>query len=119
MACVNVVAADTDAEAARLATSLQQLFLGIITNKRRLLQPPVDNMEDIWTAPEAQAAAQMLEYSFFGSAVTLRERVEAFIRRTGINEIMATSHIYDHGARLRSYELFAEVVGGISSGDKT
>ena len=111
MACINVVAGDTDAEANRLSTSLQQLFLGIITNKRRLLQPPVDSMDNIWTPAEAYAAKQMLEYSFFGSADTIKDALQSFILRTGINEIMASSHIYDHEARLRSYELFGEVLG--------
>ena len=113
MACVNIVAADTDAEANRLATSLQQLFLGIISGKRKLLQPPVDNMDALWSAPEAAAAGQMLEYAFFGSAATIKSLIENFIHRTGVNEIMATSHIYDHAARLRSYELFAGAMKGI------
>ncbi|HMK05126.1 MAG TPA: LLM class flavin-dependent oxidoreductase [Ferruginibacter sp.] len=116
MACINVVAADTDAEARRLATSLEQLFLGIITGKRRLLQPPVEHMHKIWTDAEAYAAKQMLEYSFFGSPATIKAELQSFIGRTGINEIMATSHIFDHAARLRSYELFAEAVKGINAG---
>jgi luciferase family oxidoreductase group 1 len=114
MACVNVVAADTDAEADKLATSLKQLFLGIITGKRKLLQPPVESMNGIWTETEAYAASQMLEYSFVGATATLKTKLHDFIKQTAVNEIMASSHIYDHGARLRSYELFAEAVQGVN-----
>lgn len=114
MACVNVVAADTDEEAIRLATSLQQLFLGIISGKRKLLQPPVDNMDTLWTTAEAAAAKQMLQYAFFGSGPTLKTAIKNFLRQTGVNEIMATSHIYDHAARLRSFELFADAMKGIN-----
>lgn len=109
LACVNVVAADTDAEANRLVTSLYQLFMGIITGKRRLLQPPVDNMNDIWDVYEEEQASQMLACTFVGSKQTLKTDLQQFLDQTGVDEIMATSHIFDHTARLRSYELMAEV----------
>jgi luciferase family oxidoreductase group 1 len=110
MACVNVVAADSDAEAQYLATSLQQLFRGIITGKRQLLPPPVENIDDIWSQPEREAAMQMLAYSFFGSKATVEAQLKDFIKRTGINELMATSHIYSQEARLKSYRLLAEAL---------
>ncbi len=110
MACVNVVAADTDDEADYLATSLKQLFKGIITGRRQLLPPPVESMEGIWSVAERDAAMQMLAYSFFGSKATLQYRLSDFIARTGINEIMASSHIYDQAARLKSYRLLAEAL---------
>ncbi len=113
IACVNVVAADTDAEAEKLSTSLKQLFLGIISGQRKLLQPPVDNMNEIWTPAQEAAAQQMLEYSFFGSGATIKKTIENFIQHTRIHEIMATSHIYDHEARLKSYGLFADAVKSI------
>ena len=109
LACVNVVAADTDAEADRLVTSLYQLFMGIVTGKRRLLQPPVDNMDDIWDVYEEEQANQMLACTFVGSKVTLQQELQEFLDQTGVDEIMATSHIFEHSARLRSYELLAEV----------
>ncbi|TDQ08595.1 LLM class flavin-dependent oxidoreductase [Pedobacter metabolipauper] len=109
LACVNVVAADTDAEAHKLATSLYQLFRGIVTGKRQLLQPPVDNMDDIWDVYEEAQANQMLACTFIGSKETIKQDLEQFLDQTGVDEIMATSHIFDHQARLHSYELFAEV----------
>lgn len=112
MACVNVVAADTDEEAERLATSVKQLFLGVVTGRRKLLQPPVENMEDIWTIYEKEAVNQMLAYSFIGGPEKVKREMTAFLNRTDIDEVMATSHIYDHNARLYSYRLFAESLKG-------
>ena len=112
LACVNVVAADTDDEAVYLATSLQQLFKGIITGRRQLLQPPVASMNYIWNNAEREAAMQMLTYSFFGSKATIQTELADFIDQTGIQEIMATSHIYDQSARLKSYRLLAEALNG-------
>jgi len=110
ISCVNVVAADTDAEANRLATSLLQFFMGVITGKRRLLQPPIDNMESMWTAQEAEAVGQMLGCSFIGSPETIQEDLQSFMDQTKVDELMVTSHIFDHQARLHSYEIFAEVI---------
>ena len=115
MACVNVVAADTDAAAARLATSVQQLFLGVISGKRRLLQPPVDDVSSVLTEAEAYAVQQLLQYSFIGSQSIIQTELIQFIETTKVNEIMATSHIYDHAARIHSYELFAEAIGAVNS----
>ncbi|TSJ35910.1 LLM class flavin-dependent oxidoreductase [Mucilaginibacter corticis] len=110
LACVNVVVADTDHEAEYLATSLKQLFRGIITGRRQLLPPPVEKMDDIWSPAERDAAMQMLTYSFTGSKPTVETQLKDFISRTGINEIMATSHLYDQNARLKSYRLLAEAL---------
>ena len=109
MACVNVVAADTDAEAERLVTSLYQLFKGIVTGKRKLLQPPVDNMEDVWDEYEEAQASQMLACTFVGSKATISQDLQNFIVQTQADELIVSSHIYDHQARLRSYEILAEV----------
>ena len=110
MACVNVVAGETDTAAEKLSTSVQQLFLGIVSGRRRLLQPPVDTMSNIWNEGEANAVRQMLTYSFIGSSKTISDKMVSFIEQTKVNEIMATSHIYDHAARINSYKLFSEVL---------
>lgn len=110
MACVNAVVADTDAEAEKLATSLWQMFMGIITNERKLLQPPVDNMDEIWNEMEEQAVMQMLSVSFIAGKDTLKDQLKSFITQTQIDEIMVTSPIYNHEAKLYSYQLFAEVL---------
>lgn len=115
MACVNVIAADTDAEATRLATSVQQLFVGVLTGKRQLLQPPVANIATVCSEAEVAAMQQMLAYSFIGSPATIARQLTNFLAQTGINEIMATSHIYNHAARLHSYKLLSEVMADINS----
>ena len=74
MACVNVVAADTDAEAERLSTSVKQMFMGIVTGKRKLLQPPVDNMDTIWNVFEKEAVMGMMTYAFIGGPEKLKKR---------------------------------------------
>jgi luciferase family oxidoreductase group 1 len=112
LACVNVVAADTDAEAQKIATSLYQLFKGIITGKRELLQPPVNNIEEILNEYEEEQVNQMLSCTFVGSKDTIGKDLQDFLDQTQVDEIMATSHIYDHQARLHSYELLADVFNG-------
>lgn len=109
IACVNVVAADDDEEADWLATSLQQLFLGIVTGKRSLLMPPVDNIDEIWNEYEQAAVWQMLAFSFIGGVEKITSHLQEFVERTQVDEVIATSHIFDHTARLRSYELFSKV----------
>ncbi|MNK65193.1 2,5-diketocamphane 1,2-monooxygenase [compost metagenome] len=111
MACVNVVAADTDAEANRLATSVKRMFLGVITGKRELLKPAVNNIDAYWDQLEKEAVEQMLYYSFIGSTETIKGELNNFISKHGVNEIMSTSHIYDHEAKLHSNKLFASVFG--------
>ncbi|MCC8407839.1 LLM class flavin-dependent oxidoreductase [Mucilaginibacter sp. UR6-1] len=115
LACVNVVAAETDAEAVKLATSLQQLFLGIVTGRRKLLQPPVDDMDDIWEYYEKDAAERMLAYSFIGSREKISAELSDFLNDTGVDEVMATSHIFDQQAKLNSYSIFADVVNTLNS----
>jgi len=115
IACVNVIAADTDDEAQYLATTLQQLILGVITGERKLMQPPVVSMDGLWTPELAQYAGQMLAASFVGSKATLQQELGEFVAHTQVNELMAASHIYDHAARLRSYQLLAEAVRELSA----
>ena len=113
LACVNIVAADTDAEADKLATSLYQLFRGIVTGRRSLLQPPVETMDGIWTDYEEEQAGQMLACTFTGSKETLSQDLQQFLDQTQVDELMATSHIFDHQARLKSYRLLSEVFKGL------
>ena len=110
MACVNVVAADTDAEAERLSTSVLQFFLGVVSGRRKLLQPPVENMNDIWSVQEEYAVNQMLAYSFIGGPEKLKKKIKAFAEQTQVDEIMATSHIFDHQARIGSYQHFSQII---------
>ncbi|WP_018478700.1 LLM class flavin-dependent oxidoreductase [Pontibacter roseus] len=108
MACVNVVAADTDEEAERLATTVYNSFLNVIRGKALPMQPPVDDMEGIWDRSEKFAVQQMLRYSFIGSQRTIRAELQGFLNETQVDEIMVTTGIYDPSARQYSYELLAE-----------
>ena len=105
LACINVIAADTNKEAERLATSFYQMARGIVTNERRPLPPPVDSMEGIWDDREKAAVMQMMHYSFIGDQQQVGAGLNEFIERTGVDEVMVASHIYDNDARLYSYSL--------------
>ena len=112
MACVNVIAADTNAEAERLATSFYQLATGIITGRRRRLQKPVDSMNGLWTDQEEASVKQMMHYAFIGDPEKIGTTLSHFQRETQLDEIMVTSHIYDPEARIHSYELLEGVRRG-------
>ena len=107
MACVNVIAADTDDEAAHLATSFYQVFLGLIRNKRRPLQPPMAEELLDWTEPEKLALQQMMTYSFIGSAKKVKEELQSFLNQTGVDEMMVAAHVYDLEAKKKSYRIIA------------
>ena len=107
LACVNVIAADSDEAAKRLATSFYLLALGLIRNMRKPLSPPVENMEVIWSEYEKAAVLQMMHFSFIGGPKTVKESLQSFLDKTGVDEIMIASHIYDNYAKMHSYELLS------------
>jgi luciferase family oxidoreductase group 1 len=109
---VNAVVADTDAEAERLATSMYASFLNVIRGTSNMLPPPVEDMDSLWDNSEKYAVNQMLRVSFIGSPATVKEGFQSLLQDTQADEIMICSHIYDHAARLRSYELIAELKKG-------
>lgn len=106
---VNVFAAETDAEAARLFTSLQQVFLNLVRGRPRQLQPPVEAMDRLWTPTEAAYVDRMTRCSAVGGPESFRQQIEVLLNDTGADEIIATAHIYDQQARLRSFEIAADV----------
>ena len=106
---VSVIAADTDEEAQRLSTSLQQQFLALQRGRPVQLQPPVDSMDGLWSQWERSTVERTLRQAIVGGPETVRQRLDAFIALTHADEIMVTAHIYDHAARLRSYEIVSEV----------
>lgn len=110
MVGVTVVAADSDAEAAWHFTSLQQQFLNLIRGQPRQLPPPVRRLDDLWSPGEAASVGRMTRYAVVGGPARVREQLDAFIARTGADEIIATAHIFDQAARLRSFELLAEAL---------
>ncbi|WP_086475641.1 LLM class flavin-dependent oxidoreductase [Arenibacter amylolyticus] len=109
IACVNVIAADTDEKAKLLETSLQQLALGIIRNTRKPLAPPVESMDGLWHPLEKVQVEKMMHYSFAGSKETVRKQLASFVEATRVDEVMVVSHIYNHEDRLRSYELLSTI----------
>lgn len=111
MVAVNVVAADTDAEAAVLFTSIQQRFLGMQRGVRGPLPRPVDPaaMEAMWNPREKAAVQRMLVASAVGGPAAVRQQLQAIVDQTGANELIAAGAIHSHTARLHSYELLAEV----------
>jgi luciferase family oxidoreductase group 1 len=109
MVGLNVIVADSDEQAQRLFTSLQQRFLGMQRGQRGPLPPPVDDMKTRWTPPEKAGVARMLAESVVGSPVTVRAGLRATAERTGADEFIVASALHDFGARLRSYELLAQL----------
>jgi luciferase family oxidoreductase group 1 len=107
---VNVFAAETDAEARRLFTSAQQRFTRMVRGTRGKLPPPIDDIETYWTPAEKEQASAMLKYSFVGSLDTVRSGLQQFVDETGVEELIVASAIYDHPARLRSYEILAQLM---------
>ncbi|MDB6122580.1 MAG: luciferase [Pedosphaera sp.] len=109
MACLNVFAADTDAEARRLFTSLQQAFVNLQRGQPGPLNPPIDTMEGHWSEREQAGVEHSLREAIVGSRDTVQRGLEAFINRTNIDELMITAQIYDHTQRLHSFEIVAEI----------
>jgi luciferase family oxidoreductase group 1 len=109
MVGVNVVAADTDEEARRLFTTIQQSFTNLVRGAGGKLQAPIDNIDDYWTSVEKLHASHMLKYSITGSSETVRRGLEDFVKLTNADELMIVTSIYDHAARVRSYEIVAEI----------
>ncbi|GAA4326833.1 LLM class flavin-dependent oxidoreductase [Pigmentiphaga soli] len=107
---LNVFAADTDREAARLFTSLQQQFVNLIRGMPGQLNPPVDDMDSIWSPAERAHVERSLSCAVIGSPGTVRRGLHEFADRTGADELMITAQIYDHEARLRSFEIVSELI---------
>jgi luciferase family oxidoreductase group 1 len=113
MACINVYAADTDTEARRLFTSLEQAFLALRSGRPGQLPPPLEASERAAFDPVSnQALRQLFRYAVVGGPQTVRQGITEFVRSTGIDELMTTAMIFDHTARLRSFEIVADVRNG-------
>jgi luciferase family oxidoreductase group 1 len=109
MVGVNVIAADTDEEAAWLSSSMQQQFLFLLRNTPGKLQPPVENMDTLSTGYEKSLLAQRLGSSIIGSAETVKQKLQGFLDETQADEMIVNAQIFDHQARLRSYEILAGI----------
>lgn len=108
LACVNVIAADEQEEAETMGASFRALILGLLRNMRRPLQSPsVAVAEGPFSDAENAAIDQMAHYSFVSNKQTVQQGLQDFLDQTGVDEIMVASHIFEHSAKLRSYELIA------------
>ena len=114
---VNIVAADTDDEARRLFTSHQQIFLALRRGTLGPVPPPLDPDEfDASLTPLERAELQhVLGSAIIGSPASVRKGLSEFIERTGADEIIVASQVFEHAARLRSYEIVADVSGAGAS----
>lgn len=113
MACVNAIAADTDAEAEVLSTSLYQMFQNLIQNTRKPLQPPVSSLTELMNDMTEEArfhVNQMTACSFIGSKNTLAKELKEFINYSRVNELMICSPIFNHQDKLKNLRLLKEVV---------
>jgi luciferase family oxidoreductase group 1 len=110
MVGVNVIAASTDAEAHRLATTQQMSFTNIFRGQRGLSKPPIDDIETYWSPAEKLQVMGMLARSIVGSPDTVRLGLEALVAETGADEVMVVSDVYDHSMRLRSFEMIADTM---------
>jgi len=111
MVAMNVVVAETDARAEYLASSLRQRFLRMVRNRRGPLDPPVEDMDRLWSGQERSLVEAMLSASAVGSPDTVRERMQAFLDVTRADEIMVATDTYSQQARLTSLRLLAEAAG--------
>ncbi|MGB3864304.1 MAG: LLM class flavin-dependent oxidoreductase [Xanthobacteraceae bacterium] len=110
MVGVNIIAADTDAEARRLATTQQMSFTNMLRNARGLSKPPIDDIETYWTPMEKAQAMQMLACSIVGDVETVRAGVAQLVTKTAADELIIVSDIFDHAARLHSFDLIAQAM---------
>lgn len=115
MAVVNVFAAETDGEAQRLSTSMQQAFAAVVTGKPGRLKPPVDDITQVLDARQLAAVQSRLTYAAVGGRETVRAKLAEFIRQTGVDEVMITGMVFDIEDRIRSLEITAEAVAGLQA----
>ncbi|WP_240376991.1 LLM class flavin-dependent oxidoreductase [Bacillus piscicola] len=108
----NVIAAESDEEAAFLATTMYQFFLNIIRGTQNPLQPPVENMDEVWTPSEKAMVNAKSNLAFLGGKESVRNQLEAFQEEFHVDEIMAVTYVYDQEKQKRSFELLKEIVDG-------
>jgi len=107
MVGLSVIAAETDREAQRLLTSLQQQFVNLRRGRPGPLNAPVDSLDGFWSPAEKAGVEHALAYAVVGAPGTVRQGLKAIIDRTGADELILTAQIFDHATRLRSFEIAA------------
>lgn len=111
MVAVNIIAADTDEEAEFLSTSIKQNFLNMMRNTPSQLQPPVKNLDELMSPYEKAVLEKQLSSTIIGSPTTVKNKLESFLDETKADEIMVSTMVYDHNARLYSHQLVSEIIG--------
>lgn len=111
---INVIVAETDSEAKKLATTQQMSFADLVRGKRALSRPPIDDIEQYWTAAEKAHAVSMLDCSFYGSPETVKGQLKRFLETIEPDELMVVTDVYDHALRLRSYELLSQILNEVA-----
>jgi luciferase family oxidoreductase group 1 len=106
---LSVIAAPTDEEARLLFSSLQQAFVNLRTGRPGKLPPPVEGYDETLDPAARAMLSHALSAAVVGSPETVKRGIEAFVRRTGADELIVTAQIFDHSARVRSFEILAEV----------
>ncbi|MEV8518208.1 LLM class flavin-dependent oxidoreductase [Dyella marensis] len=106
---INVIAAQSDAEARRLFTTQQQSFINLRRGMPGLIPPPIDDIESYWTPTEKFGVERALACSVVGDADSVREGLLAFIERHKPDELMITANVFEHALRRRSYEMVAAI----------
>jgi len=112
MAGVNIIAAETTKKAEYIATSLQQQFLSLRRGQPTKLQPPVENMDNLWTEAERAAVLESLDprSTIIGDQETIKQKLTSFIEETEVDEVIISAQIYHHEDRLKSYEIVADLM---------
>ncbi|HYD17843.1 MAG TPA: LLM class flavin-dependent oxidoreductase [Patescibacteria group bacterium] len=109
MLTVNVLAADTEEEAKFHFTSHQQSFINLRRGRPAQLPAPIDDIESYWSPAEKAMVQHALQYAFVGTPAQVEKGLAPLIERIRPDEVMLTGHVYDHAARLKSFELAAEL----------
>src|SRR5258707_14197230 len=117
MGVVKISAARTDSEAGRLATTQQMSFTSTFRGARGLSQPPIDDIETLWSPTEKAQAMRMLARSIVGSPETVRDGIAKLVAETDADELIVVSDVYDHAFRLRSFKLIADAAGAVSDSE--
>lgn len=105
MVCLNVIASETDEEAKRESTTMQQFFLNVVRGTQFPLQPPVDSMDNLWSEPEKEMASSMTSVALVGRKETVRAQLTNFQEKYNVDEIMAVSYIFNPEKQKRSSNL--------------
>ncbi|GGI40185.1 LLM class flavin-dependent oxidoreductase [Mammaliicoccus stepanovicii] len=113
--CLNVIIGDTDEEATYLSSTMHLMFLSIVRNARLPLQPPTDQLDNIWSEQEKYMAQSKTNTSFIGNKETVKNQLIKFQEKYNVDEIMAVSYIYDREKQYKSYKLFKNIVDDLYS----